>query len=60
MLKNLSQRQFATPFYYYDTDLFEKTVQMAHSEAKSFGFHIHYALKANTNPTLLKLISKHF
>lgn len=46
-----------TPFYYYDTDLLRQTLQTINSEAsKHEGWHVHYAIKANANPTLLRII----
>ncbi|MCX2574360.1 diaminopimelate decarboxylase [Pedobacter sandarakinus] len=45
-----------TPFYYYDTDLLQKTLEACASAAKPYGFHIHYALKANFNPVILDQI----
>lgn len=46
-----------TPFYYYDTDLLRQTLQAINSEAsKHEGWHVHYAIKANANPTLLRII----
>ncbi len=44
-----------TPFYYYDTDLLQKTVD-AIKKAAPRDFHIHYALKANAHPAILKII----
>jgi len=46
-----------TPFYHYDMDLLERTLQTAVSEAGKWpGWHIHYAIKANANPLLLERI----
>jgi diaminopimelate decarboxylase len=45
-----------TPFYYYDVDLLKQTVETAKKEAKKRGYILHYALKANANPRLLKII----
>ncbi len=46
-----------TPFYYYDTDLLRQTLQAINNEAgKHEGWHVHYAIKANANPTLLRII----
>ncbi|TDG35752.1 diaminopimelate decarboxylase [Pedobacter changchengzhani] len=42
-----------TPFYYYDTDLLQKTLRSCADAAKPYHFHIHYALKANFNSVLL-------
>lgn len=46
-----------TPFYYYDTDLLRLTLQAINNEAgRHEGWHVHYAIKANANPTLLRII----
>jgi diaminopimelate decarboxylase len=45
-----------TPFYYYDVDLLKQTVKTAKTEAQKRGYILHYALKANANPKLLKII----
>lgn len=60
-MKNTEKiRQLSTPCYYYDIELLEKTVKKVVEEAgKHPGFHVHYAIKANANPTLLKLIASH-
>lgn len=47
-----------TPFYYYDLDLLRKTLQTAASEAGRYGFHVHYALKANVEPHILSEIQQ--
>lgn len=47
-----------TPFYYYDMELLNKTLDAAKSEADKYGFHLHYAVKANFNAPILKLISE--
>lgn len=48
-----------TPFYYYDTDLLRKTLQTINEEAgKHDGFVVHYAVKANANPKLLRIIKQ--
>jgi len=46
-----------TPFYYYDTDLLRQTLQTINQEAgRHAGFVVHYAVKANANPKLLRII----
>ena len=47
-----------TPFYYYDIDIFKQTLETIQNEIKEKPFHVHYALKANTNERLLQEISK--
>ncbi len=46
-----------TPFYYYDMELLNQTLDLAKSEADKYGFHLHYAVKANFNDPILKLIA---
>ena len=46
-----------TPFYYYDTELLRQTLQAIVSEARKHeGFVVHYAVKANANPKILRVI----
>lgn len=47
---------FETPFYYYDMELLNRTLQAAKVAADKRGFHIHYALKANFNDKVLTAI----
>ncbi|MBS1651691.1 MAG: diaminopimelate decarboxylase [Bacteroidetes bacterium] len=47
-----------TPFYYYNTGLLSKTLN-ALTSANTYNFHIHYALKANSNPIILNMIKNH-
>ncbi len=55
-------RQFErkdTPFYYYDTDLLRQTLRTINDEAaRHEGFTVHYAVKANANPKVLRVISQ--
>jgi diaminopimelate decarboxylase len=44
-----------TPFYYYDLDVLNKTLEAIKKYCPP-EYHVHYALKANANPTLLQLI----
>lgn len=47
-----------TPFYYYDTALLGETLSAVIREASRHeGFKVHYAVKANANPKVLRLIS---
>lgn len=46
-----------TPFYYYDTALLQTTLNTI-KQANTKKYHIHYALKANSHPTLLNFIRK--
>ena len=46
-----------TPFYYYDTELLRETLRAINNEAqKHEGFCVHYAVKANANPRILRII----
>lgn len=49
-------KEFETPFYYYDLDLLNETLDKAKAAADKRGFHVHYALKANFNDRILGLI----
>lgn len=42
-----------TPFYYYDIDLLQRTVDEVKKYASDSRFRIHYAIKANANPIVL-------
>lgn len=56
MFSNKDITQFAdleTPFYYYDLNLLGRTLNACAAAAKVHGFHVHYAMKANFNDTLL-------
>lgn len=47
-----------TPFYYYDRDLLARTLRTVLSEAGAHeGFQVHYAVKANANPEVLRQIA---
>lgn len=48
--------QLETPFYYYDLNLLEQTLNACSEAANVHQFHVHYAMKANFNETVLKRI----
>ena len=48
--------QFQTPFYLYDIELLKSTLQTAIEHANKYGYKIHYALKANFDDYLLRII----
>ena len=52
-------KNIPTPAYYYNIELLEDTLHSLCRESGKYGYHIHYAIKANANPTLLKLISQY-
>tara|TARA_R110002126_G_scaffold35949_6_gene109953 strand:+ start:4164 stop:5327 length:1164 start_codon:yes stop_codon:yes gene_type:complete len=43
----------STPFYFYDLELFQKTLDHIKVHGLSKGYHVHYALKANSHPKIL-------
>ena len=46
-----------TPFYYYDTELLRTTLRTINEEAgRHENFFVHYAVKANANPSVLLII----
>lgn len=45
-----------TPFYYYDLEVLRETLNEIRHHADKNNFHVHYALKANVNPSVLKEI----
>ncbi|WP_195438265.1 diaminopimelate decarboxylase [Parabacteroides goldsteinii] len=47
-----------TPFYYYDVKLLRDTLDMVKNEAGKYGYHAHYAVKANANPRILSIIAE--
>ncbi len=49
--------KIATPFYYYDMELFHKTVDHVAELAQQHEIKVHYAIKANVERRLLEYIS---
>ena len=48
-----------TPFYYYDTTLLRETLDTIRREAGRYtNFCVHYAVKANANPKVLRIIKE--
>ncbi|GET27696.1 diaminopimelate decarboxylase [Prolixibacter sp. NT017] len=45
-----------TPFYFYDFDLLRRTLDEVKQESSKYGYIVHYAVKANANDALLKVI----
>ncbi|MCX6254657.1 MAG: diaminopimelate decarboxylase [Bacteroidia bacterium] len=52
-------RDIATPFYYYDLDVLRSTLDVLKKESDNSGYKVHYAVKANSNPRILKIISEY-
>ncbi len=53
-LTNVGQHD--TPYYYYDLPLLAETLNACASASRKYGFHVHYALKANFNDRILGMI----
>lgn len=53
-------RGIETPFYYYDADLLRATLDAMKQEMQPYdNLCMHYAIKANANPKVLKIISSY-
>ena len=51
-------KQIPTPFYYYDMDLLQDTLDEIKRCIAGFPFKVHYAVKANANATILEQIRR--
>jgi len=51
-------QQRATPFYAYDLSILKRTLAAAKDASAEGGFHVHYALKANSNHEILSAIQE--
>lgn len=51
-------KNIETPFYYYDVNLLNETLNLVDNESSKYGFLVHYAIKANANPKILKIIAQ--
>lgn len=45
-----------TPFYYYDMEILQNTLEIVKRESSKYGYHVHYAVKANANPNIMTKI----
>jgi diaminopimelate decarboxylase len=62
MIENKILKKFQdipTPFYYYDLDLLRSTLDLVKKESERLSYKIHYAVKANANPRILKIIASY-
>ena len=50
-------RDLHTPFYYYDLNTLKATCATVQKESDLSGYKVHYAVKANANPRILKTIA---
>jgi diaminopimelate decarboxylase len=48
-----------TPFYYYDLGLLRQTLEACKTASDKYGFHVHYAMKANFNPKVLEAVQSY-
>ena len=51
-------KEIETPFYYYDLETLRTTLNEINNQIKSNNFHVHYAMKANVNPSVLQVIKE--
>ncbi len=52
--KDIAQfAELETPFYYYDLNLLQQTLDSCAKHANAYNFHVHYAMKANFNPKVV-------
>ena len=47
-------KQYKTPFFWYNMELLDQTLQSVKTESDKYGYHVHYAIKANANTPILK------
>lgn len=52
-------RGYETPFYLYDMALLRQTLESVVYESKRYGYHLHYAIKANYDDRLLAVIREY-
>ncbi len=48
-----------TPFYYYNLELLKDTLRIVKEESEKYNYHVHYALKANSNVEILETIQSY-
>jgi len=52
-------REIETPFYFYDLDVLRSNLDIIRREIQHSGYKVHYALKANSNLRILKIIASY-
>jgi diaminopimelate decarboxylase len=52
-------RGFPTPFYLYDMELLNSTLDVIATEAARYGYKMHYAIKANNDERILRAVLSH-
>jgi diaminopimelate decarboxylase len=58
-INNLIKKDAQTPFYFYEMSVLENTLKSVAALSGNYGYEVHYALKANSNDTILQQISKY-
>ena len=57
-LKNIKDlKTVQTPFWYYDMDLFRRTIDTVAAQSAEYGVLVHYSIKANAEPRLVDYIA---
>jgi len=49
-------QELKTPFFYYDLELLNRTIDSVRTHGLSRGYHVHYAMKANNNDRILQMM----
>ncbi len=52
-------KELPTPFYFYDLDILRNALDIIKEESQKYGIKIHYAVKANSNPRILQIVSSY-
>lgn len=50
-------RDLTTPFYYYDLEVLKRACEIVKEGSEKYCYSVHYAVKANPNPRILKFIA---
>ncbi len=48
-----------TPFYFYNLDVLKKACEIVKEGSEKYGSAVHYAVKANANPRIMKVIASY-
>lgn len=51
--------KLVTPFWFYDMELLERTVRHVCELSRNYGFEVHYAVKANVQKPVMRMISSY-
>ena len=51
-------KRLETPFYFYDLDILDQTLRLYTKLIRKYGYHAHFAMKANANPQILEIIHR--